>query len=85
MEICERILRNTKDYDQLTGELAYQILLTRDSLRAKNIYEEITILQNLSSTISEPQTEIVSNITEYTGKTIYPNAKLLNRIKRNLV
>lgn len=85
MEICERIVRNTDDYDQLTGELAYQILLTRDSLRAVKLYNEIANIQTVSPASSGPQTELVARVPEYTGKTVFSNIKLLNRVKQNVV
>ena len=41
LKVCERIIKNTDQYDQITGMLAFEILKSRDSLRAEKLYKEI--------------------------------------------
>jgi len=85
LQICERIIKNTEQYDQVTGTLAYDILKRRDASRAELIDEEIN--NDIKRTSTTP---VLSGIdsTEVIQDTIYTvsdNPKLLTRVKKNRV
>ncbi|HEX9653775.1 MAG TPA: hypothetical protein VGA99_08690 [bacterium] len=52
LQICERILANTKDYDDLTGKVAFDIIRSRAPRRAKEIEDSArNIAQREQSTL----------------------------------
>ena len=85
LEICERIVKNTDQFDQATGTLAFQIIERRDSARANLVKEKIK-----NDTLSKPVTQALSStdsskVIRETATTVVENSKLLNRVKRNRV
>ena len=85
IEICERIVKNTNQFDQATGTLAFQIIERRDSARANLVKEKIK-----NDTLSKPVTQALSStdsskVIRETATTVVENSKLLNRVKRNRV
>lgn len=85
LEICERIVKNTDQFDQATGTLAFQIIERRDSARANLVKEKIK-----NDTLSKPVTQELSStdsskVIQETATTVVENSKLLNRVKRNRV
>ena len=79
LKVCERIIKNIDQYDQITGMLAFEILESRDSLRAVELYEEIKNAVT-KSTISYDDT---ASVIRYTTNIVIENPKLLNRVKKN--
>ena len=85
IEICEGIVKNTNQFDQATGTLAFQIIERRDSARANLVKEKIK-----NDTLSKPVTQALSStdsskVIRETATTVVENSKLLNRVKRNRV
>lgn len=84
LKVCERIVLNTDQYDQITGVLAFEILKSRAPIRADALFEEIKN-DEVGVPITKPTTSYddTAAVIQYTTNIIVENPKLLNRVKKN--
>jgi hypothetical protein len=85
LQICERIIRNADQYDQITGTLAFEILETRNPARAQLIKEEITNAFTTKVAVPTLSGTDSSKVIQATTYQVSENPKLLTRVKKNSV
>lgn len=83
LQICERILENTKDYDDITGKVAFEIIRDRDPERAKQIEKEALEIaqreQSIQRSAAVPSSQPSQKATEL------PSSKFISRVLQNIV
>jgi hypothetical protein len=85
LQICERILENTRDYDDITGKVAFEIIRSRDPKRAAEIDSTARKLAQREQSIQRSAAVATAEKPARPTKAALSASKFIARVLSNVV